>query len=90
MAFRRKLVFFLSGLSNFSWKNSRAGWLAGWNAVFTQLSEVNRLAVWLAGWLLGWLPGWRSSAMCLYGYSMLKVFSRGFTTQMGGFPKRSL
>ena len=61
--FPTQIYVFSSGLSNFSWKNCRAGWLAGWNAIFTQLSEVNRLAVWLAAWLAGW---W-SSVMHLYG-----------------------
>ena len=85
MAFRRKFVFFLSGLSNFLWKNGRAGWLAGWNAIFTQLSEVNRLAVWLAGCLAGWLVEFCHEFVWLI---ISSVFLRGFPTQIVFFPRR--
>ena len=82
-------------------ENACAGWLAGWQAgqrwlagwlswlcevhfgwVFTRLSDANLLTVWLAAWLAAWL------VECLYGYSILNVFSHGFPTQIGVVPMR--
>ena len=79
---------FSDGLSNLCEKMAAlAGWLAGWNAIFTQLSEVNRLAVWLAGCLAGWLVEFCHVFVWLI---ISNVFSHGFPTQIGVFPLRWL
>ena len=74
MTFRRKIVFFLTGLSNFSWKNGRAGWLAGWLERNFHTAFRGKSVGSLAGWLPGWLAGGVLSCIC-----MVNHFERDFT-----------
>ena len=74
-----------------------AGWLLGWLAggVLSCVCMVNhfeRVFTWLSDanlcFSFALARRRRSSAMCLYGYSILNVFSHGFPTQIGVVPMR--